>query len=85
MSSTAICQKSNTSPTNQSKCFDDRQLNELYKIAKQNEYLKTRASKTEQALEQSQNVISQQKDVMYKQEAFNNKNPINIGIIIFKK
>lgn len=58
MTSLAICQDTNTSPTE--KCFDDKQVAEIFKGLKQGEWLKEKLSRTETLLETSQSFISAQ-------------------------
>ena len=58
MTSTAICQNTNTSHTK--KCFSDKQLSEIFKGLKQGEWLKEKLSRTETLLETSQGFINAQ-------------------------
>lgn len=54
-SSLSFCQEENTSPTY---CFTETQLNEIYLIVQQSDYLKERLSATELSLLAAQEVIN---------------------------
>lgn len=79
-------QSINTQNTNKY-IIDDNQISEIFKGLKQGEYLKNRLKKTEIVLDESNNIIKQQKEnIKQLNEIINqNQNQINLLNIKFDK